>query len=105
MAVYGGGAKDMKDDLINGIRVKCYELPGDGFDRWTAIFPHTRGQSDSRLDTCDCVGMSGHSSGVIGRHLGRRVPFEKLPDNLRATVRADCAEYANAKKIPVKRSA
>lgn len=76
------------NELVNGKKIRCYVMPGDGFDRWTVVYPD---QAESRPGTFACVGMSGHSSAMLGRHLGRRVKLAELPASLQGVVRADCA--------------
>lgn len=68
------------------VRVACYALPESaGFDRWTILFPdEPASNADSRLRTC--LGMSGHGSGLPGRHLGKRAPFSDMPESLRLRV-------------------
>lgn len=79
----------MKTELINGTKIKCYatpEKPGH-FDRFTVVYPGTVADSRGNLE---CVGLSGHGAAQYGRHLGKRVPFSTLPQQLQNGVRADC---------------
>lgn len=78
----------MKDERINGTRIKCYatpEKPGD-FDRFTVVYV---GQVADYRGHIECVGLSGHASCQVGRHLGKRVPFASLPEHLQSVVMDD----------------
>lgn len=77
-----------KHESINGVRFRCYVLPGSGFDRWTVVYVDQR---ESAPGTFACVGMSGHSSAMLGKHLGKRVWLSAMPESLRAVVAADCS--------------
>jgi hypothetical protein len=76
------------DEIVGNTRVQCYVSPGDGPDRWTVVYPD---QPETKPKTFACVGMSGHSSAMLGRHLGKRVKLAELPESLQGVVRADCA--------------
>lgn len=78
----------MKDEQINGTRIKCYAQPDKPghFDRFTVVYV---GQKENNRGHISCVGLSGHGGCVVGRHLGKRVPFASLPDSLKRTVEFD----------------
>lgn len=80
----------MKDERINGTRIKCYATPDNGkdFDRFTVVYPTIKENNNCVA----CVGLSGHSTAMIGRHLGKRVPFASLPDSLKRAVELDTSE-------------
>lgn len=87
----------MKDEYINGTRIKCYAQPENtscptNWDRFTVVYPHMKYNPSGTLVWC--VGLSGHSGTVVGRHLGKRVPFATLPASLRRTVEMDCGAVA-----------
>lgn len=81
----------MKTELINGTRIKCYAQPDKPghFDRFTVVYPDEKYSNDPRL--VPCAGLSGHGGAMIGRHLGKRVPFASLPEQLKRTVEMDTA--------------
>ena len=64
------------------VRVRCYELRDKtARDRFTILFQDEPFSTlDARLRAC--LGLSGHGPGLPGRHLGKRVPFSKLPPEL-----------------------
>jgi hypothetical protein len=80
----------MKDERINGTRVKCYALKEGTPDRFTVVYPD---EPDSTIDSRfrACVGLTGHGSALMGRHLGKRIPFAELPESLKQTVEMDTA--------------
>lgn len=67
-------------------RVRCYALPYPATcDPWTILFvDEPFSSTDSRRRTC--LGLSGHSGGMPGRHLGKRIPFAELPKHLQNRV-------------------
>lgn len=65
------------------IRVKCYAHPeSSGFDRFT-IFCVDEPSSPTNPRLRNCLGLSGWGSGVPGRHLGKRIPFDTMPESLK----------------------
>lgn len=76
-------------------RVKCYDI-GKGFDRYTVVYMDRSPEQKKRRNTLgplyECVGISGHSECVIGKHLGKRIPFDSLPDVLKRIVISDLQE-------------
>lgn len=84
--------------------VRCYESPADGpasWDRFTVVFTgraaaiHAPGQAWHY----PYVGLSGHGEHAgcpvdrpSSRHLGKRVPFSALPEQLQAVALADYRE-------------
>ncbi len=85
------------DERVHGILVRCFALPeSEGPDRWTAVYPeHFYNELLYGREMVDCVGLSGHSGGRLGPHLGRRVLLAELPESLRQVVMADCEEMAS----------
>jgi hypothetical protein len=96
----------MKQLLPGGVPkyVRCYDNGGETADRYTVVYTG-RYRKDLRRDEFQYVGMSAepfHPQGVgmhgsspeqIDRprssHLGRRISFEKLPEDCRRLVLAD----------------
>ena len=87
----------MKETYLNGHRLRIYDNGGKTADRYTVLFMD---QKERGADTFACLGMDKdpfhpcgigqHSSGTPGVHLGRRIPFDLLPEPCRRTVLADC---------------
>lgn len=87
-----------RDDVVNGVRVRCYDDGGASCDRYTVVFmdePQPGGV------VFGAVGMSArpfhpqgfgqHCSASCGRHLGRRIAFADLPADCQTLVKRDCA--------------
>lgn len=79
-------------------RIRCYDNGGKTLDRYTVVYldqPEGNGMFA-------CVGMSEdpfhpqgigqHSSAMIGRHLGERIAFCKLPEKCQRLVNQDLQE-------------
>jgi hypothetical protein len=63
-------------------RVRCYESAGE-WDKWTVLFADEKSTvGNPNLRTC--VGLSGTGAGLPGKHLGKRVPFASIPDQLKS---------------------
>ena len=87
----------MKETYLNGHRLRIYDNGGKTADRYTVLFMDQQERSDG---VYSCLGMDKdpfhpcgigqHSSGTPGVHLGRRIPFEMLPEPCRRAVLADC---------------
>lgn len=87
----------MKETYLNGHRLRIYDNGGKTADRYTVLFMD---QKERSADTFACLGMDKdpfhpcgigqHSSGTPGVHLGRRIPFDLLPEPCRRAVLADC---------------
>lgn len=80
----------MKTETVHGVPVRCY-AQASGLDRFTVAFLGVAYTSKNPA-LVQCVGLSGHSGAMLGRHLGRRVPFRSLPAALRRVVVSDCRE-------------
>lgn len=83
------------DERIQGQRVRCYDNGGKTFDRFTVVYmdePDSRGlfaavgMSDNPFHA---QGIGQHNSAQPGRHLGRRIPFYKLPEDCKKLVYRD----------------
>ena len=85
----------MKKEKLN---IRCYDDGGKSVDRYTVVYMD---QPESGYKHYACVGMSAnpfhpqgvgqHSIATVGRHLGKRIQFEDLPEDCRELVRRDLA--------------
>lgn len=86
----------MKDHILNGHRLRCYHKPSrdisDHPDAWTVIFPDRFSGLGGMYAGIQYVKRIGPVAilGHPGVHLGRRIPFEMLPEPCRRAVLADC---------------
>jgi len=90
----------MKDDIVNGTPLRCYDDGGASADRYTVVFidcPESRnlmrtfcalGMNESPFHP---QGFGQHCSATPGRHLGKRIRFIDLPVDCRQLVRMDTA--------------
>lgn len=82
--------------------VRCYDNGGASADRYTCVFTgryrkigdeHVYATLNNFPDHPQGIHMHGFSASVIDRprskHLGVRVPFENLPDNVQRAIIAD----------------
>jgi hypothetical protein len=87
----------MKTEKINGQRIRCYDSGPDlGSDRYTVVYMD---QPENERKMFACVGMNEspfspcgigqHSTAMIGKHLGKRIPFEALPEDCQKLVNMD----------------
>jgi hypothetical protein len=77
-------------------RLAIYDDGGKTFDRYTAVYLD---EPERLPGTYECVGMSEHpfhpqgfgqhSGAMPGRHLGKRITFDKLPVDCRRLVLRD----------------
>lgn len=89
----------MKDDIVNGQRVRCYDNGGRSCDRYTAVYMGMPYYTDHDGRTYNARGMDAqpfHPQGFgqlcsaqCGRHLGLRIRFDQLPDDCQKLVRQD----------------
>ena len=89
-------AKSVKSERIGASRIRCYDNGGQTVDRYTVVymdFPERQrgfflslGMSE---DPSHPQGFGQHSVAMLGAHLGRRVPFETLPESCRRVIEAD----------------
>lgn len=87
----------MKDHILNGHRLRCYHKPSRDIskcpDDWTVIYMDQECADGSGLfmaiDYSHRLWRTSarHFPGV---HLGRRIPFDLLPEPCRRAVLADC---------------
>jgi hypothetical protein len=92
-----------------GQRFRCYDNGGRTLDRFTVVFDrysiseHT--QCSRFMDSLSMnarpfhpQGFCQHGQAVLGRHLGQRVPFDRLPADCQKAILADCAAQENDTK-------
>ena len=88
----------MKDHILNGHRLRCYHKPSrdisDHPDAWTVLYMDKECAEDpgfflgiSYVERNQVAKMAMSCPGV---HLGRRIPFDLLPEPCRRAVLADC---------------
>ena len=85
----------MKADTVRGKKVKCYDNGGKTADRYTVVYL----ELVSGLRYYNAVGMScapfhpqgvgQHCTAQLGRHLGKRIAFDDLPDDCKILVEND----------------
>jgi hypothetical protein len=85
-----------RNELILGHPLRVYDDGGRSADRYTVVFMD---RPESRPQTFECLGMNHepfhpqgigqHSSAMVGRHLGRRIPFASLPPDCQKAVTQD----------------
>jgi hypothetical protein len=83
------------DDILNGQRLRCWDFGSTATDRYTIAFmsqPPIRSRLTGRIHrNClvsgmDPRGCSGHEEVQIGRHLGKRLSFNQLPQAVQSLV-------------------
>jgi len=87
-----------RHEKVNGHPIACYDDGGKSADRYTVVYLDAPERSPK---TFLCLGMNHepfhpmgigqHGSAMVGRHLGRRIPFAALPDDCRKAVLQDLA--------------
>lgn len=83
-------------------QVRIYDNGGKTFDRYTAVYMML---AESNYNTFSAVGMSEnpfspqgfgqHCTAMPGRHLGRRIKFEKLPVDCQKLIMQDLEELGD----------
>lgn len=97
MAVPGYG------DGMSTLRI--YDNGGKSFDRYTILPPRWAREYYSRRshlwsalassdDPFHPQGFGQHVSAMAGKHLGRRIPFDQLPEPVQRFARQSFPEYA-----------
>lgn len=81
------------------MNIRCYDNGGKTMDRYTVIYMD---QPEYKHKTYACVGMSEHPfhpqgfgqhlTAMVGRHLGKRIKFEELPEDCQKLVKRDLQE-------------
>ena len=69
--------------------VRCFDSEGKAADRYTVVFLKNKERWTSDGWLYGCLAMNGwpfhpqgfcqHSTAVLGRHLGKKIPFTSLP--------------------------
>jgi hypothetical protein len=80
-----------------------YDNGGKTFDQYTAYFDFIEKEQQGKK-FYSCLGMSGnpfhpqgfcqHSSGMLGKHNGKRITFDQLPADCQKAVNEDLSETA-----------
>ena len=87
------------DDIVNGVTVRVWDKPSC-IDRYTILYmsrPRVRGSGgffvrEGVFSGSEPRGMSGHLECSAGPHLGKRIPFNQLPESVQQFVRNDTKE-------------
>lgn len=76
--------------------IRIYDNGGKTIDRYTVVFMD---EPEHQPDTFACLAMNErpfhpqgfgqHSTAMPGRHLGKRIAFEQLPEDCQKLVRRD----------------
>jgi hypothetical protein len=76
----------------DGTKIRIYYSP-DTADKWTAVLDSPEWNKSARRGFKSMLGMSDHpnhpqgfsqfTEGQEGRHLGKKVPWEDVPENIR----------------------
>jgi len=83
------------------LKIKCYDNGGKTIDRYTVVYldqscPKANGQKlyqsvGMNAHPFHPQGFGQHGECLPGRHLGRLIPFESLPEDCQKLVRQDLA--------------
>lgn len=81
--------KKLTHTLPNGETIRVYDNGGKTFDRYTVVCDNDEYPTHEMCpmlalssDPTSPQGFSQHTEGHEGRHLGKRVAFESLPENI-----------------------
>ena len=87
----------MKDETVNGQRIRCYDNGDKTCDRYTVVYIDQ--PENAVVHLFYGVGMSAspfhpqgfgqHSTVKTGRHLGKRIAFKDLPEDCQKLVKQD----------------
>jgi hypothetical protein len=85
-----------RHEKVNGQPIICYDNGGRSADRYTVVYLDS---PERRPNTYGCLGMNHepfhpqgigmHSTAMVGRHLGKRIPFSTLPPDCQKAVLQD----------------
>lgn len=82
---------------MNKLKIKAiYDNGGKTLDRYT-VYYNNSWYNKYNNKTWDCLGMNSdpfhgigtHGSGMLGRHNGKRIAFEDLPEECQKAVKQD----------------
>ena len=86
------------NEIISGKPIRCYDCAGKAVDHFTVVYMSDKNE----YGDYEAVGMSAepfHPQGVgqhctakIGKHLGKRIPFNTLPADCQRLVLRDLTE-------------
>jgi hypothetical protein len=92
----------MKDEKINGQRIRCWDNGGSTCDRYTVAYMDFPAYYTMPMGQVQMLGMSAapfhpqgfgqHTVGMPGRHLGKRIKFSELPEDCQKLVQQDTKE-------------
>lgn len=81
--------------------IRCYDNGGKTFDRYTVVYmdyPERKAGMYEAIGASDSPfhpqGFGQHCMAAPGGHLGRRIPFESLPEGVQKMVRQDFSRDA-----------
>ena len=82
-------------ERVNGKRIACYD-DGKSVDRYTVVYldepagePGLYAAVGMNASPFHPQGFGQHTTAMLGRHLGRRIPFGQLPEDCRKLVMGD----------------
>jgi len=99
------------NEIIDGQPIRVYDNGGETIDRYTVVFMRRADWGFTRdyirrtgRDFYPMLGMNAapfdpqgfgqHCDGMMGRHLGKRIPFASLPADCQKLVKQDLAPEA-----------
>lgn len=86
----------MKDDRVNGHRIRCYDNGGVTLDRFTVVYLDIPERQQGGFFARGMNSQPFHGIGMScmaapGRHAGRRIALADLPPLCQQVVAQDCA--------------
>jgi hypothetical protein len=89
-------AKVPTNEKVNGQKIRCYDNEGRSYDRYTVIYmsePEKAHNTYASVDMSSAPfhpqGFGQHGTATPGKHLGKRIRFEDLPEDCKKLVRRD----------------
>jgi len=83
------------NELLGNDNIRCYDNDGSTCDRYTVVYMDQPEQNN----TFAAVGMNSepfhpqgfgqHCNAMVGKHLGKRIPFKTLPEDCQKLVMQD----------------
>lgn len=101
LAEFGSTHPELREELMVQLKpnIRCYDSGGEFFDRYTVIYLD---EPERGRDTFTAVGMSEHPfhpqgfgqhcTATSGRHLGKLIAFEDLPEDCQKLVKRDLGD-------------
>jgi hypothetical protein len=86
----------MKNEKVNGHRIKCYDNGGRTMDRYSVVYmdsPEDNGFMGIGMSEhpSNPQGFGQHGTFVCGKHLGKRIAFKDLPPDCQDLVYGETA--------------